>query len=550
MSIAFSSFAANLDTLETDAFLTSTTGKGMNAQEKEKRLSRMSVMMLDELEVDAVKVTLPLLLGVLVASTLSFIVGYNIGVMNAPESFVFPGHSTSTWSIAVAAFCMGGPAGAVLAGNWADQMGRKGALLLTTWLFLIGGLMQSLAPSMIVIVVARVVIGVASGATSCLVPIYLGEVAPPNLRGVIGTMTQFSLVIGILAADLAGFPFANATQWRYMFGVTSVLALVPLVFKPYLLESPRWLLGRNPDSAEARFVIKTLRGFRYDEEVETEVGHFLGATKKQSCSKDEDPTKPSKGQTSKTKSATAEMFSDKKVRLLVVSTLVLQVSSQLSGINAVFYYSGLFFDGVIDNPLVATTLIGAINVLATYVALLLMDKCGRRTLIMWSSAGMFLSCIVIVLSLLGYFSKTVALVAVATYVSFFEIGLGPIPSLIVAEMFEAKYVTAAMSVSCQLNWTCNFFVGLLFPYLNKHLGPYSFAPFAVVLFGTFIFAWIWLPETQGTTPAELQAELVRKNAGVTYHNMDIEGMASALPQSQDQDEWAQALAEMANDEKA
>ena len=243
-------------------------------------------------------------------------------------------------------------------------------------------------------------------------------------------------------------------------------------------------------------------------------------------------------------------------------------------INAVFFYSGLFFEGTIDNPLVGTTLIGAINVLATYVALFLMDKCGRRTLIMWSSAGMFVSCVVIVLSLVGYFSKMVALVAVASYVSFFEIGLGPIPvsiitlteiimfhcqctniillhthmnqALIVAEMFESKYVTAAMSVSSQVNWTCSFFVGLFFPYLNKSLGPYSFAPFAVVLLLTFIYAWVWLPETQGTTPAELQAELLRKNAGVTYHNMDIEGMASALPRSQD--EWAEAMAELACDE--
>jgi SP family facilitated glucose transporter-like MFS transporter 3 len=95
--------------------------------------------------------------------------------------------------------------------------------------------------------------------------------------------------------------------------------------------------------------------------------------------------------------------------------------------NAVFYYSGLFFDGVIDNPLVGTTLMGAVNVLATAVALLLMDRCGRRTLIMWSSAGMFLSCIVIVLALLNFFSKTVAIAGVASYVAFFEIGLGPIP---------------------------------------------------------------------------------------------------------------------------
>jgi len=119
----------------------------------------------------------------------------------------------------------------------------------------------------------------------------------------------------------------------------------------------------------------------------------------------------------------------------------------------VFYYSGLFFNGVIDDPIVGTTLIGAINVLATYAALLLMDRCGRRTLLMWSSAGMFLSCVVIVLALLGYFSKMVALGAVASYVSFFEIGLGPIPWLIVAEMFDGKYISTAMSVSSQLNWT-------------------------------------------------------------------------------------------------
>jgi SP family facilitated glucose transporter-like MFS transporter 3 len=99
----------------------------------------------------------------------------------------------------------------------------------------------------------------------------------------------------------------------------------------------------------------------------------------------------------------------------------------ISRINAVFYYSGLFLSSVIENPLVGTTLMGAINVLATYAALLLMDRCGRRTLIMWSSGGMFLSCVVIVLSLLGYFDKMVALGAVASYVTFFEIGLGPIP---------------------------------------------------------------------------------------------------------------------------
>lgn len=204
---------------------------------------------------------------------------------------------------------------------------------------------------------------------------------------------------------------------------------------------------------------------------------------------------------------------------------------------------------MIDDPLVGTTIVGAVNVLATYVALLLMDSCGRRTLILWSSGGMFVCCIILMLSLLGVFPQTVTLLAVNLYVSFFEIGLGksqtrmmfysntqlkvhhlqnnfittgPIPWLIVAEMFDAKYVAVAMSACSQLNWLCNFVVGMTFPYLVKYLNHYSFLPFAMVLLFTFVFALIWLPETQGTTPEELQEALVKKNSCTVYHNMDIE----------------------------
>jgi len=429
LSVAFSSFASAIDVLEQEKHLAS-TGRGMKPEEKEKRLSQMSLLLLDELEADAITVTTPLIFAVLIASLLMFNAGYNISVMNAPEPYVFPGHSTLSWSIANgSAFCVGGPVGASLAGKWADDRGRRGALLLATWLFIIGGIIQSLAPSMLVITVTRVIIGLASAASTVLVPIYLGELAPPNLRGIIGTMTQFALVLGILFADIVGFPLANEKTWRWMFFLTTVIASLQLLLTPFLLESPRWLLGRNPKSWKARFIIKKLRGFRYDEEVETEVEFFLSAAKTQSIDGDS-----SRSQGKDKSNPVNEMFADKSVRLLVVSTLVLQAGQQLGGINAVFYYSGLFFDGIVDNPLVGTTIIGFINVLATFVALLLMDKCGRRTLIMWSAGGMFLSCIVIVMSLLGYFSSNyVALLGVGCYVSFFAIGLGPIPFLIIAE---------------------------------------------------------------------------------------------------------------------
>jgi SP family facilitated glucose transporter-like MFS transporter 3 len=112
-------------------------------------------------------------------------------------------------------------------------------------------------------------------------------------------------------------------------------------------------------------------------------------------------------------------------------------------------------------------------------------------------------------------------------------------SLIVAEMFEGKYVVPAMTVSLFLQWVCNFIVSLAFPFINDALGAYSFGPFAVVLLLTMTFAAIWLPETAGKTPEELLAELVKKNEGTIYHNMDIEGAVSGGPPSQD--EWAEAL---------
>lgn len=544
MSIAVSSYAADLDILEAEQYAMATTKKHLSQKEMQLRRSQASLLLLDELEVDTIMVTTPLIFAVLVAAMSQFLVGYNTGVMNAPESVVFVGHTTAEWSLAVAAFAIGGPFGANLAANLAEKRGRRGALLINTWLFLLGGLVQSFALNMYFIIFARFIIGFASGISSVLVPIYLGELAPPTLRGTLGTLTQFALVVGILVSDFFAFPFATESKWRVLFSVTAFTAFLQLFCAPWLLESPRWLLSRDPKSRKARWIIKKLRGLRYDHEVDTEIDHFVSAMDKQKVNSSDSDAK---------QGGYAEMFGDKNVRLLVVSCFVLQMTQQLCGINAVFYYSTEIFNGVISNPLIGTTLVGAVNVIATYIALLLMDSCGRKTLLLWSSGGMFLSCILLVAALLGYLSNIYALVAVMLYVTFFEIGLGPIPWLIVAEMFDAKYVALAMSASCQVNWVCNFLVGLIFPYMNKYLGPYSFAPFAVVLLLGFIFSAIWLPETQGTTPEELQAELVKKNSATVYHNMSFvddvlgvpaEGDAAALG-----DQWRMAMDQVRAEEE-
>jgi MFS transporter, SP family, solute carrier family 2 (facilitated glucose transporter), member 3 len=381
----------------------------MTDEEKKSRMSRASMIILDELEFDSSVVTTPLIFAVIVAAGSQFLVGYCTGVMNAPAAIVFPGHSTFLWSLAVAAFAIGGPFGAVAGGQLADQRGRRGALLLCTWTFLIGGLLQTFAIDMYTIIIARFITGFASGFSSVLVPIYLGEMAPPTLRGMLGTVAQFAMAIGILVSNCMAFPTVERGAWRALFAVTPAIAIVQLVMAPLLLESPRWLLGRDPSSLKARYIIKRLRGLRYDHEVETEVGHFVmgGDAQKQEKTSQLEVLK--------------EMWGKPKVRKLLISSLILQLSQQLCGINAVFYYSTSFFEGVIDNPLLGTAMVGVVNVLATYAVLLLMDRCGRRTLILFSSGGMFISCLVIMISLLGLVNKMVALVAVNTFVAFFEV---------------------------------------------------------------------------------------------------------------------------------
>ena len=475
--------------------------------------------------------TMPLIFAVFTAATSQFLVGYNTGVMNAPVNVVFPGHSLLSWSLAVSCFAVGGPLGSYFGGIMADSRGRRGALLIDMWTFVLGGTLQALAPNIYVIIVARFIIGFASGFSSVLVPVYLGEMAPPSLRGSLGTLTQFALVIGILVADLLAFPLATPTMWRLLFAVTALTGLFQLLLSTYLLESPRWLLNRDRNSMRARYIIKRLRGYKTDEEVEKEVANFLAG-------KTEDSEKQESQMV-----LLAEMFSKPRIRSLIISSIFLQICQQFSGINAVIYYSTSFFQGVISNPLVGTTILGVVNVLATWVALLLMDRCGRKTLLLWSTGVMFLGCIFIVLSMLHVFPNIISLVAMNAYVIFFEIGLGPIPWLIVAEMFETRYVAVAMSVSSQVNWGANFVVGLAFPFMNKYLGPYSFVPFAVALFVSFLHTTFVLPETQGTTPAELAADMVKRNsASVVYESNP--GGAGAID-----GEWRKAMEQLMDEEE-
>jgi len=454
-------------------------------------------------KLDNIIFTIHLLYSTMVALIPEFLVGYNTAVMNSPEAFVFPGHSTVEWSLAVSVFAIGGPFGALAGGIFANVYGRKNALRMNMLSFLIGGVMQTFAPGMVTIIIARALIGFASGFATVLVPVYIGELAPPALRGTFGTMSQLSMVSGILAASIASLWFTTAEGWRYLFGVTPLLSSMSLYWLSGVKESPRWLYSHSElPRMEVRLatakLLMELRGFRDEQQVGAELTIFEDAIRRQKT----------QHRSAHGLGAMTDLVCDPDLRVSISCLLVLQLSQQFCGINAVFYYSTKFLSGAVSDPLVGTVIISAVNVGATYLAAQIMDDFPRRGLLIFSSVGMALACLGITFALDDRFpipifgrsaESSLALISTGLYVIMFEIGLGPIPWLISSEMFDVKNVATAQSVASQLNWICNFIVGFSFPFLQTALDGLTFVPFAVVLVLTTLFVQFYVPETSGHT---------------------------------------------------
>ena len=536
----------------------------------------------------------PFLAAVLVAILPMFLFGFATGVMNAPAKIIFSGHSLESWSIAVSAFCVGGVMGANVSGKLADQYGRRPCLLvLTGYLSLVAGLVQVMAPNMGVLIIGRILIGIAGGASTVLTPMYLGEISPPQIRGSIGTLTQLSCVVGILASILVALPFLSSTDpdvWRWIFVPIPATAVVFLVCGQclgLLPESPRWLLLYHADTRgrEARATLfkfrigtpettvastgsedhfqdepdeptvemeavqdslvptnnSTIRQRRQDDSSANNSGdeyddeqHELPAPMSFATANTSDPNLLTETTSAVTSTSFRDFALDPKNRIPLASSILFPVVQQLSGINAVFYYSTSFFEGVIANPQTGTIIAFTINLFATILAVMVMDKYGRKTLLTWSAGGMFACCILLTMALKGILPKMASVVCVMLYISFFEMGLGCIPFFIASEMIAPQHLGTVQSLSMSMNWFSNFCVGMAFPYMDKYLGAYSFVPFACVLLGAVMYAIFVLPETQGRSLEEIMQELEEKRARRGGHQ--------ALPSQDPVDQQPEILA--------
>nr|XP_020636906.1 solute carrier family 2, facilitated glucose transporter member 1 [Pogona vitticeps] len=437
--------------------------------------------------------------------------GYNTGVINAPQNvieefynetwysrygeYISRGTLTTLWSLSVSIFSVGGMIGSFSVGLFVNRFGRRNSMLMSNSLaFLASVLMgfSKMASSFEMLILGRFVIGVYSGLTTGFVPMYVGEVSPTALRGALGTLHQLGIVIGILVAQVFGMDLimGSANLWPLLLGFVFIFALMQCILLPFAPESPRFLLINRNEENKAKSVLKKLRGT-------TDVSSDLQEMKEESR------------QMMREKKVTIpELFRSPMYRQPILIAVVLQLSQQLSGINAVFYYStSIFQKSGVQQPVYATIGSGVVNTAFTVVSLFVVERAGRRTLHLVGLAGMA-GCAVlmtIALALLDQMAwmSYISIIAIFGFVAFFEIGPGPIPWFIVAELFSQGPRPAAFAVAGLSNWTSNFIVGMGFQYIEELCGAYVFIIFMVLLIIFFIFTYFKVPETKGRTFDEI-----------------------------------------------
>ncbi|XP_060710760.1 solute carrier family 2, facilitated glucose transporter member 4-like [Hemiscyllium ocellatum] len=470
----------------------------------------------------AERVTCTLILSVFTAVLGSLQFGYNIGVINAPQKIIEQSYNetwmrrqtggeqpqpidqatlTTLWSLSVAIFSIGGMVSSFLLGTLAEWLGRKKAMLVNNILAVTGGILMGLSrycQSYEMLILGRFVIGAYCGISSGLVPMYVGEISPTRLRGTLGTLHQLAIVSGILIAQIFGLDVILGTDelWPLLLAVTVFPAVLQAMLLPLCPESPRYLYIVRNQEGKAKKCLRMLTG-RQD------VTKSLMEMKEEKRKMDMEP-----------KVTIAQLFKMASYRQPIFIAIILQLSQQLSGINAVFYYSTSIFTGMgIQQPVYITIGVGIINTAFTVVSLFLVERMGRRTLHLLGLAGMSGCAFTMTISLallekLPWMSY-ISTVAIFGFVAFFEVGPGPIPWFIVAELFSQGPRPAAMTIAGFANWTSNFIVGMTFQYIVELCGPFVFLIFAFLLIGFFGFTYFKVPETRGKTFDEIAASFRR-----------------------------------------
>lgn len=383
--------------------------------------------------------------------------------------------------------------GAMMAGYMSDKFGRKKVLIVTAILFIISSIGAMVPRNLTEFLVARFIGGLGIGAASMLSPLYISEIAPSRNRGRLVSLYQLAIVIGInliyfvnlLIASFGDEAWNVETGWRYMLGSGTIPAVLFLLLLFIVPESPRWLVKKGNDD-DALDTLEKVNGPVEGRNVLNEIKETL---------KQEVGT-------------LSDLFST-RLRPALVIGIILALFSQITGINAIIYYAPEIFKGIgfaAESALMQTVLIGAINTIFTFVALWLIDKAGRKTLLQWGVAGMIICLLAVGICFqFNFTSGPWLIVFILAYIACFASSLGPIPWVLISEIFPTRTRGIAMSFCTLVLWVGVLAVTQFFPWLLEQVGG-AFTFWIFMLNAIFLLWFVWkrIPETKQRTLEEIE----------------------------------------------
>lgn len=443
---------------------------------------------------------------VAVATIGGFMFGYDSGVINGTQEGLQSAFNLEALGVGfnVGAILLGCAFGAFAAGRLSDLMGRKGVMLVAAVLFILSALGAGAADVSWHFIIARFIGGLGVGAASVLAPAYISEVTPAAIRGRLSSIQQIMIITGLTGAFVANYALAATAgsstaefwmgfpAWRWMFWLQVIPAAIYLLALLAIPESPRFLVVKGRD-AEAEVVLSKLFGPDAGARKVAEIRASLTADHKPKLSDVLDPV-------------------SRKVRPILWAGLILAVFQQLVGINIVFYYGATLWQSVgfsENDALLINIGSGGLSILACLAAMAVIDKIGRKPLLLIGSAGM-----AVTLGVMAWcFSQAqiidgaphlpgsvgpIALVAANAYVVFFNFSWGPVMWVMLGEMFPNQMRGSALAIAGFAQWIANFAISVSFPAMAVGLGlPLTYGFYALSAFVSFFLVQAWVKETRG-----------------------------------------------------
>src|ERR1700730_5987857 len=423
-----------------------------------------------------------------VAAIGGLLFGFDTAVINGAIVFLKSqfGLNESQTEIAASSLLLGCVVGASLAAFTSDRFGRKRVLLAAAALFTISSLGTALPSDLLQFVIARVLGGLAIGIASTLSPLYIAEISPARSRGLMVSLNQLAIVIGILLSYSVNYLLTDSgpANWRWMFASAAAPSFCFLIALLFISESPRWLVQKGRES-EARLFLSQMVG---SDAASEEIKAIRSAIAEESGN-----------------------LLDPAFRKPLVVAILIALFSQFTGINTIIYYGSLVFLEHVPHQTATTALwanviIGAINFIATILGMLLIDRAGRKPLLMSAFAGMALSLMAVSTAIHFQASALVVLIFVLTYVACFAVGVGTGTWVVMSEICPTRIRGRAMSVATIFLWCGTLLVTLTFLSLVKAFtAAGTFLLYATVSIAAFLFVWRQVPETKGRTLEEIDS---------------------------------------------